>query len=125
MIEMKTLNSLFLVVVLTLIGLTTLAQNQKCLALSNDIIKDAQGKIQTQAVDDNNIYFIKAEVPATCDFETIKIICDTSANKAKVSFDWRLNYDRNHEKEYILTGKKVLITFYQNDKFLYFEFPKN
>ena len=116
---------LSIIVVLSLTsGITTFAQNERCLAFSNDIIKDSQGKIQNQALDDNNIYFIKAEVPLKCDFETVKMICDTSAKNTKASFDWRLNYDRNHEKEYIIHGKKVLITFYQNDKFLYFEFPK-
>ena len=123
---MKKLSLLFLTVILTLTtDLTTLAQNQKCLAFSNDIIKDSQGKIQNQALDDNNIYFIKAEVPPTCVFETVKIICDTSAKSTKASFDWRLNYDKNYEKEYIINGKKLLVTFYHNDKFLYFEFPKN
>jgi hypothetical protein len=123
---MKKLILLTLTVALTLTaGLTTFAQNQKCLALSNDIIKDSKGKIQNQALDDNNIYFIKAEVPSTCGLETVKMICDTSATNTKASFDWRLNYDRNYEKEYIISGKKLLVTYYQNDKFLYFEFPKN
>jgi hypothetical protein len=121
---MKNLSSLFLVVFTLTTGLAAVAQNPKCASLSNDIIKDAKGKIQTQAIDDNNVYFIKAEVPSTCDFETIKIICDTSANNLKASFDWRLNSDRNHEKEYVVRGKKLLVTFYQNDKFLYFEHPK-
>ncbi|MEI8046518.1 MAG: hypothetical protein WCI92_03995 [Bacteroidota bacterium] len=117
---------LFLTVILTLTtGFTTLAQNQKCLAFSCEIIKNIQGKIQNQALDENDVYFIKAEVPPTCVFETVKIICDTSANSAKASFDWRLNYDKNYEKEYIIRGKKVLITYYPNDRFLYFEFPKD
>lgn len=122
---MKKLCLLYFIVVLTLVtGNTTFAQNERCLAFSNDIIKDSQAKIQNQALDDNNIYFIKAEVPSKCDFETIKMICDTSARNIKVSFDWRPNYDKNQEKEYLIHGKKMLITFYQNDKFLYFEFPK-
>ncbi len=123
---MKNLMILFPTVILTLTtGFSTRAQNQKCLAFSYEIIKNTQGKIQNQAIDENNVYFIKAEVPATCVFETIKIICDTSANGTKASFNWRTNYDKNYEKEYVIRGKKVLITYYPNDRFLYFEFPKD
>lgn len=122
---MKKLSLVFLTVVLTFTsGLTTFAQNEKCFAFSNHIIKDAQGKILTQAVDFNEFYFIKAEVPSTYDIETIKTVCDTNAKSTKASYDWRLNYDKNQEKEYLVQGKKVLITFYPNDKILYFEFPK-
>lgn len=122
---MKTYGLLILTVVMAWAsGLTTYAQNQKCLAFSNHIIKDAQGKILTQAVDYNDVYFIKAEMLPTYDIETIKTVCDTNAKSTKASFNWRLNYDKNHEKEFVIQGKKILITFYPNDKFLYFEFPK-
>jgi hypothetical protein len=116
--------SLLFGILILLLCFTTVAQNEKCLAFSTHIIRDAQAKTQNQAVDYNDVYFIKAEVPSTYDFETIKTICDTNAISTKVSFNWRLNSDRNQEKEYLVYGKKVLITFYQNDKFLYFEFPK-
>jgi hypothetical protein len=116
--------SLLLGILTLFLCFTAVAQNEKCLAFSTHIIKDAQGKTQNQAVDYNDNYFIKAEVPSTYDFEVIKTICDTNAIKTKVSFNWRPNSDRNPEKEYLIYGKKVLITFYQNDKFLYFEFPK-
>jgi hypothetical protein len=118
---MKTLSLLF---ILTISGLTAFAQNEKCLAFSNDIIKDINGKIQQQAVDYNDVYFVKSEFPATYDLETLKTVSDTSAKTAKVSFNWRLNGDRNNEKEFIIGGKKLLVTIYFNDKFLYFEFPK-
>jgi hypothetical protein len=119
---MKTLSLLF---ILTIIGLTTFAQNEKCLAFSNTIIKNTNGKIQSQSVDFNDVYFIKAEFPSTYDLETIKTICDTTAKTTKISFNWRLNSDKNNEKEFIINGKKLLVTLYFNDKFLYFEFPKN
>lgn len=119
---MKTLS---LLLILTLSGLSALAQNEKCLAFSYDVIKDTKAKIQSQAVDYNDVYFVKAEIPATYDLETLKTVCDTSAKTAKVSFNWRLNGDRNNEKEFIIGGKKLLVTIYFSDKFLYFEFPKN
>jgi hypothetical protein len=118
---MKTLS---LLLILTLSGLAALAQNEKCLDVSNDIINDTKSKIQSQGVDYNDVYFVKAEFPATYDLETLKIVSDTSAKTAKVSFNWRLNGDRNNEKEFIIGGKKLLVTIYFNDKFLYFEFPK-
>ena len=119
---MKALSLLF---ILTLSGLAAFAQNEKCLAFSNDIIKDTKAKIQSQGVDYNDVYFVKAEFSSTYDLETLKTVCDTSAKSAKVSFNWRLNGDRNNEKEFIIGGKKLLATIYFNDKFLYFEFPKN
>jgi hypothetical protein len=118
---MKTLPLLF---IMTISGLTTFAQNEKCLAFANTIIKNTNAKIQRQAIDFNDVYFIKAEVPSTYDLETIKTVCDTTAKTTKVSFNWRLNYDKNYEKEFIISGKKLLITIYINDKVLYFEFPK-
>jgi hypothetical protein len=121
MVKMKTLLLLFILVIS---GLATSAQNEKCLAFSTDIIKDIKAKIQSQAVDYNDVYFVKAEFPSTYDLETIKTVCDTSAKTTKVSFNWRLNYDKNYEKEYVINSKKILITIYFNDKFLYFEFPK-
>ncbi len=120
---MKKLSLLFVILAIAS-GLSAFAQNEKCLAFSNHIIKDAQGEILKQAVDYNDAYFIKAEVPSTYTIETIKTICDTNAVNKKVSFNWRLNSDRNQEKEYLINGKKVLITYYPQDKFLYFEFPK-
>jgi hypothetical protein len=118
---MKTLPLLF---VLTLFSLTAFAQNEKCLAFSNTVIENTRSKIQNQSLDYNDVYFIKAEFPATIDLDALKMICDTTAKPTKVSFAWRFNSDRNYEKEFILNGKKLLITIYFNDKFLYFEFPK-
>ena len=118
------MKTLFLLLILVLSGLTTFAQNGKCLALSNDSISDTKSKIQQQGVDDNDVYYVKAEFQATYDLETLKTICDTSARTTKVSFNWRLNYDKNYEKEYVINGKKILITIYFNDRYLYFEFPK-
>lgn len=119
---MKTITVIF---ILTLAGLTTFGQNEKCLAFSTDIVNDIKAKVQSQAVDYNDVYFVKAEFPSSYELETLKTVCDTSAKGTKVSFNWRLNYDKNYEKEYIINGKKILITIYFKDKFLYFEFPKN
>lgn len=118
------MKTFLLLLILTISGLAASAQHEKCLAFSNSVIKNANGKILRQAVDINDVYFIKAEVPSTCDLETIKTICDTTGKTTKVSFNWRLNYDKNYEKEFIISGKKLLATIYFNDKFLYFEFPK-
>lgn len=118
---MKTLKLLF---ILTIFSLTAIAQNEKCLAFTNKIIENAKGKTQCHSTNDD-IYCMKAGFPETVDFESIKTICDTTAKTTKVSYNWRLNADKNYEKEFLVSGKKVLITIYFNDKYLYFEFPKD
>ena len=118
---MKTLSLLF---ILAVAGLSALAQNEKCLAFSNNIISNSKGKIVKQTVDFNDVYFIKVEFPPEYDIVAVKTICDTTAKATKVSFNWRLNYDKNYEKEFLINGNKLLITIYFNDKYLYFEFPK-
>ena len=119
---MKTLILLFF---LTLFSFAAFAQNAKCLAFSNSIIKNTRSEIQNQSIDFNNVYFIKAQFPETYDLDALKMICDTTTSKtAKATFKWRLNSDKNFEKEYAINGRKVLLSIYFNDKFLYFEFPK-
>jgi len=118
---MKTISLLFF---LTLAGHLAWAQNQKCLAFSQTIINNAKAKILCQSACYDDIYSVKAEVPSTYDLESIKTICDTTAKTTKVSYNWKINGDKNYEKEYIVSGKKLLITIYFNDKYLYFEFPK-
>jgi len=99
------------------------AQNDKCLKVSNDIIKDVKGKIISQSLSyDQNIYTIKVEVPATYDINMVKTACDST--NAKVVFDWKLNYDKNYEKTLLIGGKSMLIMYYPGDKVIYFEFPK-
>ena len=116
---MKTLT---LLVLLAIFSLTGLAQNEKCLAFSNKIIENTKGKALCHTTNDE-IYCMKSGFPETSDLETIKLICDTTSKAVKVSVNWHINYDKNYEKEFIVSGKKVLITIYFPDKFLYFEFP--
>jgi hypothetical protein len=99
----------------------TFGQNEKCLSISNDIIKDVKGKVINQYPGFDDMYTLKVEVPAY-DVDKIKMACDTT--KAKVSIDWKLNYDKNWEKTLLIGDKRMTITFYQSDKILYFEFPK-
>jgi len=117
---MKTLTLLF---ILTFSSLTASSQNAKCLAFSNKIIENTNGKIQCNSTMDD-IYCMKAGFPEKFDLEAIKTICDTTAKATKVASNWRINYDKNYEKEFVVSGKKLLITIYFNDKYLYFEFPK-
>jgi len=117
---MKTL-TLFLI--LTIFSLTALAQNEKCLALSNKIIENTKGKFLCHSTFED-LYCMKAEFPETYDLETIKTICDTTAKNVKVSYNWRINYDKNDEKEFLISGNKLLVTIYFDEKFFYFEFPK-
>ena len=99
------------------------SQNEKCLTFSNIVIKNVNGKIINQYTGyDQNTYTLKVEVPSTYDFEKIKMACDTT--KPKVVIDWKANYDKNWEKQLNINGKIMTITFYPNDKNLYFEFPK-
>jgi len=117
---MKTLILLF---ILTVLSLTASPQNEKCLAFSNKIIENIKGKILCNSTMDD-IYCMKSGFSEKYDLEAVKTICDTTAKATKVSYNWRLNYDKNYEKEFVVSGKKLLITIYFNDKFLYFEFPK-
>lgn len=116
------MKTLLLLSILTIFGLTTSAQNEKCQAFSNKIIENMQAKFLCHSTFEDR-YCMKAAFPEKYDLETIKTICDTTAKTTKVSYNWRLNYDKNPEKEFIVSGKKLLITIYFNDKFLYFEFP--
>lgn len=102
-----------LIILLMFFSYSSFSQTDKCLNFYNDITKDVKGKVTKE----NTVEF-----PVTYDLESIKAICDTSAKTTKVSFDWRLNGDKNFEKEYIMGNKKVLVTIYMRDKFLYFEF---
>jgi len=117
---MKTWTLLF---ILAIFSLTAFAQNAKCLAVSTKIVENAKGKILCNS-EDEDLYCFKAQFPETYDLETIKTICDTTAKNTKLSFQWRINYDKNDEKEFIINGKKILVTIYFKDKFIYFEFPK-
>jgi hypothetical protein len=117
---MKTLTLFF---ILALMSVTASSQNEKCLAFSNKIVENTSGKILCNSTNED-IYCMKASFSEKFDLETIKTICDTTAKTTKVSFNWRLNADKNYEKELIVSNKKLLVTIYFNDKFLYFEFPK-
>ena len=102
------------------------AQNEKCRAFSYDMIKDIKGKIMSEFVcaEDENLYVIKVEVLPTHTIEVIKAACDSVPRDARVISDWKLNFDKNYEKKFSLSGKNILVTYYPNDKILYFEFPK-
>jgi len=117
---MKTLTLLF---ILTVYSFSAFAQNEKCLAFSNKIIENMKGKTLCNSTNED-IYCMKASFPEKLELEQIKTICDTTAKATKVSSNWHINYDKNFEKEFVVSSKKVLITIYFNDKFLYFEFPK-
>jgi hypothetical protein len=115
---------LFFTVALALLsGFKSFAQNEKCLALANAIIKNTRANIQSQSVDLEEIYYIKAEFSSAFDLESLKAICDTTVKATNVTNNWRLNYDRNYEKEFSVSGNKLLVTIYFNDRFIYFEFP--
>jgi len=123
---MKKLRLLILTAALILVsGITAIAQNEKCLTYSKNIINNTKAKIQREAVDFNGIYYIKAEISSSYDLNALKTICDTTIKTTKVAFNWRLNDDKNYEKEYLINGNKLLVTIYFNDKFLYFEFPND
>lgn len=103
-----------LIVTLTLLGTLAFGQSN---VLTDKIIVNSKGKILSQSND-----YIKTEYPTKYSLTDMKTICDTTAKVTKVSIDWRLNYDKNYEKEFIIGNKKILVTIYENDKVLYFEF---
>jgi hypothetical protein len=96
------------------------------MAFCQDMIKDLKGKILSQFVcaADETVYVIKAEVLPDYDIDAIKAACDSVPKNVKVVSNWKLNYDKNFEKQFSISGKNILVTFYPNDKVLYFEFPK-
>ena len=118
---MKTLTLLF---ILAFMSQMALAQNVKCQAVSNKIVENVKGEILCESTDED-LYCFKAGFSSKYDLETLKTICDTSAKDAKVSSNWKINYDKNYEKEFLVSGKELLITIYFNDKYIYFEFPKS
>mgnify|MGYP000844753311 FL=1 len=121
---MKKLIFLFLAFGLILLsGYPVFSQNEKCISFSKNVIQNAKAKIQREGIDSNDNYCIKAEFSATLELEALKNICDTTLKAKSVSFNWRMNYDKNPEKEYKINGSNLLVTIYFNDKFLFFEFP--
>jgi len=123
---MKKLIFLLLAVVLIVLsGDPLFSQNEKCISFSKNVIQNAKGKIQREGKDANDNYCIKAEFPSTLDLEALKNICDSTIKEKTVSFNWRMNYDKNPEKEYRINGSNLLVTIYYNDKFLFFEFTAN
>ena len=112
------MKKLFLIL-LMIVSFQSFGQNDKCLDITNNIITNIKGKVLSQNSD-----YIKCEFLPKYTLNDIKTVCDTIAIKtAKPSFNWRLNSDKNYEKEFIVNGKKLLFTIYENDKVLYFEFP--
>jgi hypothetical protein len=90
------------------------------------MIKDIKGKIMSEyvAAEDATLYVIKVEVLPTYTIDIIKAACDSVPKNVKIVSEWRTNYDKNYEKKVSVSNKNVLVTFYPNDKILYFEFPK-
>jgi len=130
---MKKVNCVFLLKRALIVLLLVLAfcfsgfsQNEKCLLYSHDMIQDIKGKIMSEyvAAEDANLYVIKVEVLPTYTIDIIKAACDSVPKNVKIVSDWKINYDKNYEKKVNVSGKNVLVTFYPNDKILYFEFPK-
>lgn len=99
------------------------SQNEKCLKFSKAVIQNAGGSIQREGIDASESYCIKAGFPATLGLEALENICDTTIKAKTVAFNWRMNFDKNYEKEYKMNGINLLVTIYFNDKFLFFEFP--
>lgn len=118
---MKTLTLLF---ILAFTSQMALAQNVKCQTLSNKIVVNMKGEILCESTDED-LYCFKAGFSVKYDLETLKTICDTTTKGTKVSYNWKINYDKNYEKKFLISGKELLITIYFNDKFIYFEFPKS
>ena len=130
---MKKVNCVFLLKRALIVLLLVLAfcfsgfsQNEKCLLYSHDMIQDIKGKIMSEyvAAEDANLYVIKVEVLPTYTIDIIKAACDSVPKNVKIVSDWKINYDKNYEKKVNVSGKNVLVTYYPNDKILYFEFPK-
>lgn len=117
------MKALILLFILVIYSNLAVAQNEKCQAFSNKIVENVKGKILCHS-EDEDLYCFKAEFPKEYELESIKTICDTTAKNVKVSYNWRINYDKNDEKEFLISGQKVLVTIYFDEKFLYFEFPK-
>jgi len=101
------------------------SQNEKCLSFSHDMIKQIKGEILSEFVcpADKSIYVIKAEVLPDCTIDVIKAASNDVPKTVKVISDWTINYDKNYEKNFGINGKNILVTFYPNDKVIYFEFP--
>lgn len=110
------MKKLFLIL-LMIVSFQSFSQSDKSLTISNNIITNIKGKIILQNSD-----YIKYEFLPKYTLDDIKTICDTTTKMTKPSINWRLNYDKNYEKEFIIGNKKILLTIYENDKILYFEF---
>lgn len=107
-----------LIAILFVLSTLAFSQNEKTLKYINSITTTANLKITTQTPN-----YVKAEFLPKHNYslENIMTICDTTI-KSRAVYDWRINGDRNDEKEYVVDGRKLLITIYWKDEFIYFEY---
>lgn len=112
------MKTLLLLGILLIMNTMSFAQNDKTLRYAKSIITTANLKMTVQTPN-----YIKAEFQPKYNYslQSIMMICDTTI-KSKPLFDWRINGDRNNEREYVVDGKKLLITIYWKDEFIYFEY---
>jgi len=112
---MKTLT---LLAVLFMVGTLGFAQNEKCLKYTKSIITAANLKTVAQTTNYTKAVF---QLKYNYNLESVMEICDTTI-KSKPSYGWRINSDKNDEREYMVDGRKLLITIYWKDEFVYFEY---
>ena len=112
------MKAFLLIAILFAMSTLTFAQCEKCTKYINDIITVASLDVQTQTSN-----YTKAVFKAKHNYaeEDLKVICD-DIMKSKTALTWVKNRDGNYEKEYQVDGKKLLVTIYWRDEFVYFEY---
>lgn len=103
--------------ILLIMSTLAFAQSEKCTKYTKDIITAANLDFAVRTPTYTKAVF---KLKRNYALEDIKIACD-SIMKSKPT-GWILNSDKNEEKQYLVDGKKLLITIYWKDEFVYFEY---
>ena len=103
--------------ILMIMSILTFAQSEACVKYTNDIVVAADLQQPAQITNPTKAFF---KLKHNYALEDIKMACD-SIMKSKPS-GWIINSDKNDEKLYTVDGKKLLITIYWKDEYIYFEY---
>jgi poly-beta-hydroxyalkanoate depolymerase len=111
---MKTLPLLGILLIMSTL---VFAQSEKCTKYTKDIITAANLDFAVRTPTYTKANF---KVKGSYAENDIMNVCDSIMKSKPVG--WIVNGDKNREKEYVVDGKKLVITIYWRDDYLYFSY---
>jgi hypothetical protein len=111
------MKTILLLGILLIMSTLTFGQSEKSVKCIKDIIAAVNLQLPAQITNPTKAYF---KLKSSYALEDIKMACDSIMKSRPTG--WILNLDKNEEKQYLVDGKKLLITIYWKDEFIYFEY---